>query len=35
MTIADLRGRDLISRQDLLTALGLRQRSGAEEALPA
>jgi magnesium chelatase family protein len=32
-TIADLRGRDLVTRQDLLTALGLRQRSGVEEAL--
>ena len=34
-TIADLRGRDVVTRQDLLTALGLRQRSGVEEALAA
>jgi magnesium chelatase family protein len=34
-TIADLRGRDLVTRGDLLTALGLRQRSAAEEALAA
>ena len=31
-TIADLRSRDRVSREDVLTALGLRQRTGAETA---
>jgi magnesium chelatase family protein len=34
-TIADLERRELVTRADVLTALALRQRSGAEEALAA
>jgi magnesium chelatase family protein len=34
-TIADLDGRDRVSRADVLTALSLRQRGGAETLLAA
>ena len=34
-TVADLDRRDRVSSEDLLTALSLRQRSAAEEALAA
>jgi magnesium chelatase family protein len=34
-TIADLDGHDRVTRADVLTALALRQRSGAQEALAA
>ena len=33
-TIADLAGRDRVRREDVLVALGLRQRSGAEASVP-
>jgi predicted ATPase with chaperone activity len=34
-TIADLEGRERVESTDMLTALGLRQRTGAEAALAA
>jgi magnesium chelatase family protein len=34
-TIADLDGHDQVTRADVLTALALRQRGGAQEALAA
>jgi predicted ATPase with chaperone activity len=34
-TIADLNRRDAVTSDDVLTALGLRQRGGAESALAA
>jgi magnesium chelatase family protein len=34
-TIADLHGRDRVGRDDVMTALSLRQRAGAEEVLAA